>query len=194
MPVSRAPAQSASSSPHRVEIDDGGEIGARRRMLAVPGFEPRAALGEGKRAQIFASLEQHVVEADMGRMRFQHAGVTVLRLSRCCRSLNGATSPLAHHQQLAVEHHALAGSPRPHRERRRRYRRRCARRAASRRLGGRPARGCRPISIRRRSPWARSTASSLSSIGCDSISGRKVARAPTSGRGADPDSQANSSV
>ena len=50
----------------------------------------------------------------------------------------------------------------------------------------RPARGCRPISIRRRSPSASSAASSLSSIGCDSISGRKIGAAPSSGRGAVP--------
>ena len=34
------------------------------------------------------------------------AAVTVLRLSRCCRSLNGATSDASHHQKLAVEHDA----------------------------------------------------------------------------------------
>ena len=44
----------------------------RGRMRLVPGLEPRPALGEGQRAQILAALEQHVVEADMGRMRFEH--------------------------------------------------------------------------------------------------------------------------
>ena len=34
------------------------------------------------------------------------AALTVLRLSRCCRSLNGADLRPSHHQKLAVEHDA----------------------------------------------------------------------------------------
>ncbi len=44
------------------------------RMHRMPSLEPRAARDEGKLAQILALLEQHVVEADMRRMRFQHGG------------------------------------------------------------------------------------------------------------------------
>ena len=79
----------------RAEVEHVGDIGARRLAPRVPFLEPRAALDEGEGPQILLAVEQHVVEADMGRMRFQHRGVTVLRFSRCCRSLNGATSPLA---------------------------------------------------------------------------------------------------
>ena len=39
-----------------------------------------------------------------GRVVHEHAPVTVLRLRRCCRSLNEATSPVALHQQLAIQH------------------------------------------------------------------------------------------
>ena len=61
------------------------------------------------------------------------AGVTVLRLSRCCRSLNGATSPSRSTSSSPSSTTPSRQAPRPHRERRPRYRRRCARRGVSRR-------------------------------------------------------------
>ena len=44
------------------------------RALRVPFLEPGAALDEGEGTQILLAVEQHVVEPDMGRMRFQHGG------------------------------------------------------------------------------------------------------------------------
>ncbi len=51
----------------------------------------RASNGSG--AQILRRLEQHVVEPHGGRIIAQHLRADGLRLSRCCRSANGATSP-----------------------------------------------------------------------------------------------------
>ena len=58
-----------------------------------------------------------------------------------------------------------------------------ARRCALRRRLPRPARACRPISIRPRNLPGLSRGQSSSSIGCASISGRKTGLPPASGRG-----------
>src|SRR5262249_14015075 len=56
----------------RCEVDDARNVGSRWCLRGVPRFEPRTALDERKRSEIVAPLEQNIVEADMGWMRFQH--------------------------------------------------------------------------------------------------------------------------
>ena len=172
MPVSRVAAHSSLQLVLVVATAMSGDRSVRGGLHArVPGLEPRAALrataaGAGPRPRSAA----HRRGARGPGTAPAASCDTPLRLRRCCRSLKGATSPPRTHQQLAVEHGVEV-------EARRRRRESCRpmsspvreiemRLAAAAR---RSARGCRPISIRRRNrqapappsrrPPARATAS-----------------------------------
>ena len=124
--------------------------GSSRR--ATKRLQPRAALGERQLAQVLVAVDQEVVGARCAGIVGQQLGVTVLRLSRCCRSPNAATRPSrttssspssAPSKSQRVDEvgkaagDVVAGA---------RVEPRDARPSARRRP---PARGCRPISIRR---------------------------------------------
>ena len=71
MPVSRVAAHSSLQLVLVGDLDQRREVGARRAHARVPGLEPRAALGEGQRAQVLAVDQQRIVEADVGRELLQ---------------------------------------------------------------------------------------------------------------------------
>ena len=69
----------------------------------MPGFEACASLDERKRAQVFAVLEQKIVDADVRRKVAQHLrgdGFAVEALLQIVERRDGAVS---HHEQLAVD-------------------------------------------------------------------------------------------
>ena len=92
---------------HGGKVEQRRDVGARRLGLLVPSFEPRAALGEGQGAEIVLALIEHVVEADMGRVGFQHGGRHALAVQPLLQIVERRHLPPAHHQQLAVEHDAM---------------------------------------------------------------------------------------
>ena len=115
--------------------------------------EPRAPLGERTLAQILRAIDQQIVGAQMRgkfRQQLRRDGLAVEPLLQHVEGLHAA---LAHHQQLAVDRAVEAAGLRPGRESSPKCPRRCANRAGARagrprRCRRRPARGCRPISIR----------------------------------------------
>ena len=118
---------------------------------------------------------------------------TPLRLRRCCRSLNGATSAALRSTSSSPSSTASKLKPRDHVGKALADVVAGARielRLAARRP--RSARGCRPISIRRRTRRGRAPPSRCPPARCDSISGRNTGALETSGLGARPSSQANS--
>ena len=176
-----------------VDLDDRRQVRARRVHAREPRFEPCAPLHERQRAQVLALDRSAHRRGARGPETARAAScVTPLRLSRCCRSLNGATSPLRTTSSSPSSTALKLQSTHDVGKALRRCRRRCASRAAPRRPPPRSARGCRPISIRRRTRRGRAPPSPLSSSACDSISGRNTGALDTSGLGARPSSQANS--
>src|SRR5262249_62410904 len=89
------------------EVDYARNVGPGGCLRGVPRCEPRTALDERKRAEILAPLEQNIVEADMGWMRFQHGRRHGLAAEPLLEIVEWSDFAVAHHQQLAVEHHAL---------------------------------------------------------------------------------------
>ena len=157
-----------------------GEAISRDEIL-----QPLATLAEGKRTDVGVAVLQEIVGADEGGMAFDQLagdGLAIEPLLQVAEGRDGDRALfLAPDQQLAVDR-ALESRGTPGcRERRRRCRRRCANRAFARPSRSPPGRGCRPISIRRRSPSGRALRTPASSIACASMTGRNGASAALTG-------------
>src|SRR5262245_24083312 len=81
----------------RREAEHGGTLGARRPRARMPGFEPRASLHEGQGTQVLLALEQHVVQTDLGGMRFQHRRRDGLPVEPLLQIVEGRDLALSYH-------------------------------------------------------------------------------------------------
>ena len=104
MPVSRVAAHSFCSSSLDCDVNERRQVGARRMRARVPGLEPCAALHKGQLPQVLAFDQQRIVETDVGgellELPLRHA----LAVEPLLQIVEGGDMPVAHDQQLAVEH------------------------------------------------------------------------------------------
>ncbi len=70
----------------------------------MPGFEPRAPLGEGEGAHILVAVDQQIVEAHEGRIVAQHLPRDGLAVEALLQVVERRDDAVAHDKQLAVEH------------------------------------------------------------------------------------------
>ena len=70
--------------------------------MRVPGFKAGAAFDERQRAQVFISIKQQIVEADVGRIIAQHFGGHGLTVQALLQIVEWRHFGLAHDEQFAV--------------------------------------------------------------------------------------------